>query len=192
MSDLLRMSKVVMEWVRKKPFCKMYPVVPGRVYDNTRGCVMNDAAKCTLCTLCDKKCPTGAIKVDRAGGTWEINHFQCIMCNECVTNCRPGSLTMESKHAAPAAKIEKLSMKVELKKPTPKPAPKVEPKPTPKAEVKPAEKPAPKAVAKPTPKAETKPAEKPAPKVAAKPAPKAEKKPTPPKTNKPAPKKDEK
>jgi ech hydrogenase subunit F len=126
MSDFLKMSKTVIEWVCKKPFCKMYPVVPGKVYDKTRGCVMNDASKCTLCTLCDKKCPTGAIKVDRTGGTWEINHFQCIMCNECVTNCRPGSLTMENKHAAPAAKKEVLSMKVELKKPTQKPATKAE------------------------------------------------------------------
>jgi ech hydrogenase subunit F len=171
MSDLLRMSKTIIEWVRKKPFCKMYPIVPGKVYDNTRGCVMNDATKCTLCTLCEKKCPTGAIKVDRPGGTWEINHFQCIMCNECVTNCRPGSLTMENKHAAPAAKIEKLSMKVELKKPAPKPV------------VKPTVEPAPKA--------EAKPAEKPVPKAKAKPAPKAEKKPEPPKA-KPASKKDDK
>ena len=115
MSDLLQMSKNVIEWVRKKPFCKMYPVVPGKVYDRTRGCVMNDASKCTLCTVCQIKCPTGAIKVDRAGGTWEINHFQCIMCNECVSNCRPKSLTMENKHAAPVAKMEKLSIKVELK-----------------------------------------------------------------------------
>jgi ech hydrogenase subunit F len=178
MSDLLQMSKNVIEWVRKKPFCKMYPVVPGRVYDRTRGCVMNDASKCTLCTVCQIKCPTGAIKVDRAGGTWEINHFQCIMCNECVSNCRPKSLTMENKHAAPVAKMEKLSIKVELKKPAPKPVPKA-------VEAKPAEKPAPKveakAAKKPAPKAEAKPA--------AKPAQKVEKKPAAPKAEKTAPKK---
>ncbi len=170
MSDLLTMSKTVLEWVRKKPFCKMYPVVPGKVYEKTRGQVVNDPAKCTLCTLCAKKCPTGAIKVDRAAGKWEINQFQCIMCNECVTNCRPGSLTMENKHAAPAAKKGVVVLDVEIKKPAPKPAP--------KAEAKPAEKPAPKAEAKPAekpaPKAEPKPAEKPAPKAEAKPTEKKE------------------
>ena len=186
MSDLLRMSKTVIEWVRKKPFCKMYPVVPGKVYDNTRGSVMNDAAKCTLCTLCDKKCPTGAIKVDRAGGTWKINHFQCIMCNECVSNCRPGSLTMENKHASPNVKKEILSMSVELKKPPAKPAPKAEAKPAPAP--RPAAKAAPKAEAKPALKVEA----KPVPKAEAKPAPapKTEKKPEPPKA--PASKKDDK
>jgi len=145
MSDFLRMSKTVLEWVRKKPFCKMYPVVPGRVYDKTRGSVVNDASKCTLCTVCQIKCPTGAIKVDRAGGKWEINPFQCIMCNECVTNCRPKSLTMENIHAAPATKMEKISISVTVKKPPVKPVP------------KPAEKPVAKAAAKPAPKAEKKP-----------------------------------
>ena len=173
MSDLLTMSKTVLEWVRKKPFCKMYPVVPGKVYERTRGQVVNDPAKCTLCTLCAKKCPTGAIKVDRAAGKWEINQFQCIMCNECVTNCRPGSLTMENKHAAPAVKKGVVVLDVELKKPAPpkaeaKPAEKKEEKPAPKAEAKPAEKkeekPAPKAEAKPAEKKE----EKPAPKAASK------------------------
>ena len=121
MSDFLRMSKTVLYWIRKKPFCKMYPSVPGKVFTHTRASVMNDASKCTLCTLCDKKCPTGASKVDRPGGTWTINHFQCIMCNECVSHCPPKSLTMENKHAAPATKKELFSMSVKLKKPPVKP-----------------------------------------------------------------------
>jgi len=158
MSDFLRMSKIVLEWVRKKPFCKMYPVVPGKVFERTRGRVMNDASKCTLCTLCEKKCPTGAIKVDRPGGTWQINHFQCIMCNECVTNCRPGSLTMETQHAAPSVTKDIICLSVEIKKPAAKTVVKTVAKPAvktvPKTEAKPAQAPKAEKKAAPIPKSQ--------------------------------------
>ena len=135
MSDFLKMSRTIIESVLKKPFCKMYPVVPPKLFDKTRGCVTNDASKCTLCTVCGIKCPTGAIKVNRAEGKWEINQFQCIMCNICVEKCPPKSLTMESQYAAPMTKKEIVLVKVEpKKKPTPKPEQKVAVEDTKKAE----------------------------------------------------------
>ena len=144
MADFLRMSRTIIESLTKKPFCKMYPVIPPKLYKKTRGCVKNDASKCTLCTLCDKKCPTGAIKVDRANSKWEINHYQCILCNECVINCKPASLTMKNQYAAPATKKEIVFMRIKIKKtnfaPTPISPPSVAEKPDPKSTKKTAPK----------------------------------------------------
>jgi len=141
MSDILKFSKTIISSLFKSPACEMYPVKPARFYDGTRGSIVNDASKCTLCTLCAKKCPTGAIKVDRAGGKWEINPFKCILCNECAHFCPPKSLTMINQYNAIAVKMDVISMDVELKKkPAKKAAPaaaaaapiaeKVEPAPT--------------------------------------------------------------
>jgi len=117
MSDLFKMTGTVLSRLLKKPACEMYPVKPARYYPNSRGGIKNDPAVCTLCTVCQMKCPTGAIKVDRKGGTWSINPFKCILCNECVINCKPGSLKMENKHMPPAVSMEVEVLNVQLKTP---------------------------------------------------------------------------
>jgi len=106
MADILKMFKVVINALFKKSACEMYPIKPARVYDNTKGQIEIDAPKCILCTLCDKKCPTHAIKVDRAGRTWKINYFQCIYCNNCVEICPKKCLNMSTQYSAPEATKE--------------------------------------------------------------------------------------
>lgn len=44
-----------------------------------------DRAYCTGCKLCEKNCPTGAIKVTR--GKAKINHSICNNCYHCVYVC---------------------------------------------------------------------------------------------------------
>ncbi len=46
-----------------------------------------DKDVCVYCTLCDKKCPVQAIKVDRAEKTWEFDKTKCIGCGLCEKNC---------------------------------------------------------------------------------------------------------
>ncbi len=62
-----------------------------------------DMAKCILCGICVKRCPCSAIEVDKAAGTWSINHFGCIQCDTCVRECPKGalSMSMEFPHVAP-------------------------------------------------------------------------------------------
>ena len=50
---------------------------------------------CVYCTLCAKKCPAGAITVDRAEKKWEINKEECIKCGACVEAYRKDALFME-------------------------------------------------------------------------------------------------
>ncbi|HJO95840.1 MAG TPA: 4Fe-4S binding protein [Victivallales bacterium] len=117
MSDLLKMCGTIFTSLKRKTACEMYPVKPSRSYEKTRGSIKIDAKKCTLCTLCDKRCPTHAIKVDRAAGYWQINRGQCILCKECVHACRPGALTMENQYMAPTGNIQIDKVDVELKTP---------------------------------------------------------------------------
>ena len=121
-----------------KSACKMYPVQPPVFYDRTRGHIQIDAPKCIVCTLCDKKCPTGAIVVDKANNTWAIDRFRCIICNACVEACKPGALSMVNQYTGPtvANQIESVAVTPpkKKKKPDSKPAEPAPAEPEPKTE----------------------------------------------------------
>ena len=98
-------------------------------------------SKCVYCTICAKKCPAGALEVDRANKTWKLDEDNCVGCGTCAEACpkkailMPGDepVTEAAPAAAPAPKAA-----------APAPAPKKEePAPAPKAEEKPAEPPKP-------------------------------------------------
>lgn len=116
MSDILTMCKTVISSLRKKTACQMYPFKPAKLYKNTRGHIAIEPAKCILCTLCAKRCPTGAIEVDRPKGIWQINHYKCILCNECVLACRPAALIMENQYSAPMPTKDIELHNIEIKK----------------------------------------------------------------------------
>ena len=46
-----------------------------------------DETKCVHCTLCARKCPQGALEVDRAAKTWKCNYDECIACGACAAAC---------------------------------------------------------------------------------------------------------
>jgi formate hydrogenlyase subunit 6/NADH:ubiquinone oxidoreductase subunit I len=135
MSDLSKMLHTVVSSLFKKTACEMYPVKPARFYKNSRGSVRLDAPKCILCTLCEKRCPALAIKVDRKAGTWEIDRSKCITCDECITCCRPKALIMDNQYTKPS--LGKVIDKINVPKKEKPAAKKVEPKKAPaKTEVK--------------------------------------------------------
>ena len=39
-----------------------------------------DETKCVHCTLCARKCPQGALEVDRAAKTWKCSYDDCVGC----------------------------------------------------------------------------------------------------------------
>ena len=124
MADILKMFKMVMRAFVRKSTCDMYPKKPAHQYPNTRGHIEIEADKCILCTICDKRCPTHAIKVDRNGKTWSIDHYKCIYCNNCVEVCPKKCLLMVQQHSAP--EISKNVVTVDIpfvvkKKPAAKP-----------------------------------------------------------------------
>lgn len=40
-----------------------------------------------MCGMCQRKCPSGAITVDRKTKTWSIERMGCVQCENCVSGC---------------------------------------------------------------------------------------------------------
>lgn len=87
----------------KKPVTTTYPAEPAKYPEGSRGHIEIEIEKCISCTLCAINCPSGAIKVDRQAGTWEINPFDCIQCGYCTTKCPKKCLHMVEGYHAPGS-----------------------------------------------------------------------------------------
>ena len=48
---------------------------------------VQDPDKCVYCTICAKKCPAGALEVDRAAKTWTLDEDLCIGCGTGAVSC---------------------------------------------------------------------------------------------------------
>jgi ech hydrogenase subunit F len=101
MADILKMFNVVIKSLFRKSACGMYPIKPAHSYPNSRGHIEIEKEKCIVCTICDKRCPTGAIHVDRNAKKWAINHYKCIYCNNCVEVCPTKCLHMVVPYNSP-------------------------------------------------------------------------------------------
>ena len=126
-----KFAKTVMKSLFNKPATLMYPVVEREWQERTRGAVGIDEETCILCGICARKCPTGAIAVDRKSGTWEIKRMQCIQCGYCVAECPKGSLVMEQKYTEPQAEKVVDTFDIQSSKPD-----KNDSKPSPAADAK--------------------------------------------------------
>ena len=85
----------------KKPPVKKAPAAPAakpaaaapaaapasEVKPRDDGKPVSDPSKCVYCTLCAKKCPAGAIEVDRAAKTWKLDDEKCVGCGTCAAAC---------------------------------------------------------------------------------------------------------
>lgn len=89
-----KLGKMTLRSLFGKPETVMYPLEKRDIPAGHRGTVEIDMAKCILCGICVKRCPCSAIEVDKAAGTWSINHFCCIQCDTCVRECPKGALSM--------------------------------------------------------------------------------------------------
>lgn len=81
--------------------CKMYPVREHVPYERTRGRIVIESSQCILCTLCERRCPTGAILVNRDEHVWMIDRFKCITCGNCLEGCKPNALRMDNHYPKP-------------------------------------------------------------------------------------------
>ena len=58
------------------------------------GLPVSDPAKCVYCTLCAKKCPAGALTVDRKEKIWKLDEDKCIGCGTCHDVCPKKAIVM--------------------------------------------------------------------------------------------------
>ncbi len=85
-----------------KPATILYPFVEKPVYPATRGSVEFNLQNCIFCSLCQKKCPTHAIEVDKNAKKISIDRLDCITCGACVDACPKKCIEMTSKRNAPS------------------------------------------------------------------------------------------
>ena len=84
-----------------KPATTGYPFEPAHYPERMRGHVEIQIENCISCGLCARSCPPGALKVDRAAGTWTINRFDCVQCGNCVNVCPKKCLAIVPGYTAP-------------------------------------------------------------------------------------------
>jgi ech hydrogenase subunit F len=95
------MSKLVLKWALKKPPTSRYPFEPREPVAGSRGKLVFDKETCVYCSACSKKCPTGALRVDRTEKKWTIDRLRCITCGYCVEVCPKDSLELSADHSGP-------------------------------------------------------------------------------------------
>ena len=87
-----------------KPATVGYPFEPAHYPERMRGHVEIRIEDCISCGLCARNCPPGALKVDRAAGTWTINRFDCVQCGNCTNVCPKKCLSIVPGYTTPATK----------------------------------------------------------------------------------------
>jgi ech hydrogenase subunit F len=101
MVDLLRN---LLRNASRSPVTRLYPAQPHVPFADVRGCLEIDPDKCTYCSVCEKRCPTGAIKVTRKPSkSWTLQPHACILCGYCIEVCPKDCLWMDEHHRAPSA-----------------------------------------------------------------------------------------
>jgi formate hydrogenlyase subunit 6/NADH:ubiquinone oxidoreductase subunit I len=92
------MCRLALKWALTKPPTSRYPFQPRKVIPGSRGQLVFTKDNCVYCTVCAKKCPTGALLVNRAEKKWAIDRLRCISCGYCVDLCPKNSLELSTSH----------------------------------------------------------------------------------------------
>lgn len=100
--SLLSMTKTLIKSIFHGPYTNLYPIKEKEYYEITRGKVNNNISKCIFCGMCERRCPTNAIKVEKAKHTWSIKRFKCMQCSYCVEVCPVKCLVMNNQYTAPS------------------------------------------------------------------------------------------
>lgn len=100
--SILSMSKTLFKNLFHGPYTVMYPIKKKEGYERTRGKIEISIDNCIFCGLCEKRCPAGAIKVEKINTTWAIERSRCIQCNYCSEVCPKKCLTMDGAYTSPS------------------------------------------------------------------------------------------
>ena len=81
-------------WI-PRPFCRLlcpYGVLVGVVSVFSLKPRRIDKEKCTLCTACQKICPTQSIVIDRKNKITKLSNYNCVQCNLCSDTCKTNAI----------------------------------------------------------------------------------------------------
>jgi hydrogenase-4 component H len=81
--------------LRHGPYTEPFPFAPApRAPKRLRGRIVFEANICEGCLLCEKLCPSGAIRFARTpdGMTFDCWHSTCVFCGTCTFYCPTGAI----------------------------------------------------------------------------------------------------
>ena len=99
---VMKFAGYVVNKLFKKPSTLMYPIKKREFFERTRGHIGIDIDDCIFCGMCSRRCPTGAINVDKSSKRWDIERLKCVQCSYCVEVCPKKCLSMENDYTAPS------------------------------------------------------------------------------------------
>ena len=94
--SLLTFAKTALGSMVKQPVTVCYPQEKLAAPERLRGHIVNDMDVCICCGMCARRCPAGALAVDRKGGTWSIDPYACVVCGECIESCPKSAMATMS------------------------------------------------------------------------------------------------
>lgn len=99
---IFNMSKTLLKSLFRGPYTTLYPLEQKEKFERTRGKIDIDMPQCIYCGMCQRRCPTGAIKVEKASLSWDIDRLKCIQCGYCSEVCPKKCLAMDNQYTAPS------------------------------------------------------------------------------------------
>ncbi len=97
----MKFTRLALRNLFSKPVTKDYPAVPREYPERTRGSIQINIEDCIFCGSCQRKCPSGAITVDRNARTWSIDRMGCVQCENCKNGCPKHCLTTDVHYSEP-------------------------------------------------------------------------------------------
>ncbi|MBK1721069.1 4Fe-4S binding protein [Thiocystis violacea] len=112
-------SSLVTKSALHRPVTRLYPGERRAAYARTRGHIEFKINDCTFCTICAVKCPTVAIVASKQDKTWAIDYSRCILCGNCVDDCREGCIELKTAPWPPMLAKEVLTFRKDYEGPQP-------------------------------------------------------------------------
>jgi ech hydrogenase subunit F len=102
----MSMMRTALKNLVSKPATRKYPAEPVVLPEGERGRVVYDMSKCIFCGLCEKRCPTNAIMMDKPNKRQSVSRAKCIACGVCVESCPTDAIQMRPEYSPPATAPE--------------------------------------------------------------------------------------
>lgn len=101
--SIFRMTKTLIKNIFHGPYTVAYPLQKKEHFERTRGRIDITIEDCIFCSMCQRRCPTGAIQVDKPKASWSIERLSCIQCGYCCEVCPKKCLRMDQQYTEPSS-----------------------------------------------------------------------------------------
>ena len=92
----MSLMKEIMVNLFRKPFTRRYPKEETKPFERFRGKLVFHPKKCIGCQLCNRNCPSAAIRFYRKGRI-DFDMKTCMQCGLCVDLCPTHAITWDRK-----------------------------------------------------------------------------------------------